>query len=137
MFRQVNVDISERKFEYILCSDFTVEQLRASQLQKVTFGSASAPYLAVRSLHHQCGQFPLTKWHSSQPNHRRRDQCTRSSGIRSQTHYYLRLLPKTCPQQSHSVRSSLPRTRYTTHLDCCLHSLSSPRLFYRNFGSQN
>jgi len=50
MFRQVNVDISERKFEYILCSDFTVEQLRASQLQKVTFGSASAPYLAVRSL---------------------------------------------------------------------------------------
>jgi len=32
---------------------------------QVTYGTASAPYLAVRSLHHQCGQFPLTKWHSS------------------------------------------------------------------------
>ncbi|XP_043063532.1 uncharacterized protein LOC122319803 [Drosophila ficusphila] len=63
MYRQVNVDISDRKFQYILWRDFPGDQLRTYQLYTITYGTASAPYLAVRSLHHLAdlhgAEFPI------------------------------------------------------------------------------
>ncbi|XP_043064797.1 uncharacterized protein LOC122320695 [Drosophila ficusphila] len=63
MYRQVNVDISDRKFQYILWRDFPGDQLRTYQLNTITYGTASAPYLAVRSLHHLAdlhgAEFPI------------------------------------------------------------------------------
>ncbi|XP_070851458.1 uncharacterized protein [Drosophila suzukii] len=64
MYRQVNVDINDRKFQYFLVRDFPGEPLRTYQLNTVTFGTASASYLAVRSLHQLAdlhgAEYPIT-----------------------------------------------------------------------------
>ncbi|XP_043071692.1 uncharacterized protein LOC122322695 [Drosophila grimshawi] len=51
MYRQVNVDLNDRKYQYILWRALPDEPLRTYQLNTVTYGTASAPYLAIRSLH--------------------------------------------------------------------------------------
>ncbi|XP_043070225.1 uncharacterized protein LOC122322379 [Drosophila grimshawi] len=52
MYRQVNVDLNDRKYQYILWRALPDEPLRTYQLNTVTYGTASAPYLAIRSLHY-------------------------------------------------------------------------------------
>ncbi|XP_067613910.1 uncharacterized protein [Eurosta solidaginis] len=63
MYRQVLVDHSDRRFQYILWRSSPAEEIRTYQLNTVTYGMASAPYLAIQSLlylaeQHQ-DQFPL------------------------------------------------------------------------------
>ncbi|XP_043865026.1 uncharacterized protein LOC122757290 [Drosophila mojavensis] len=50
MFRQVLVDYRDRKFQSILWRDSTDKPLRTYSLNTVTYGTASAPYLAIRSM---------------------------------------------------------------------------------------
>ncbi|XP_043071809.1 uncharacterized protein LOC122322804 [Drosophila grimshawi] len=48
----VNVDLNDRKYQYILWRALPDEPLRTYQLNTVTYGTASAPYLTIRSLHY-------------------------------------------------------------------------------------
>nr|XP_044248556.1 uncharacterized protein LOC123002454 [Drosophila takahashii] len=52
MYRQVNLDIIDRKYQYILWRAFSEDTLRTYQLNTVTYGTADAPFLATRSLNH-------------------------------------------------------------------------------------
>ncbi|XP_044312490.1 uncharacterized protein LOC123037080 [Drosophila rhopaloa] len=56
MYRQVLIDPSHRKFQYILWRSSNDQEIRTYQLNTVTYGTASAPYLAIRSLSHLANQ---------------------------------------------------------------------------------
>ena len=63
MYRQVLVDQKDRKFQYILWRKSPQEQIRTYALNTVTYGTAAAPFLAIRSLNfiadEYSSQFPL------------------------------------------------------------------------------
>jgi hypothetical protein len=48
MYRQVKIYEDDRKLQRILWRRFTEEPLRTYELSTVTYGTASAPYLATR-----------------------------------------------------------------------------------------
>ncbi|KAM8714852.1 hypothetical protein ACLKA7_001255 [Drosophila subpalustris] len=50
MFRQVLVDPRDRKYQYILWRETSDQPLRTYELNTVTYGTATAPYLAIRSM---------------------------------------------------------------------------------------
>ncbi|XP_041976496.1 uncharacterized protein LOC121731208 [Aricia agestis] len=50
MYRQVEVNESQRPLQQILWRDEPSEPLRAYELNTVTYGTASAPFLAIRCL---------------------------------------------------------------------------------------
>ncbi|KAH8295521.1 hypothetical protein KR054_000641, partial [Drosophila jambulina] len=50
MFRQVLVDVDDRKIQYILWRSNPLEPMRTYELNTVTYATATAPYLAVRSM---------------------------------------------------------------------------------------
>ncbi|XP_036320220.1 uncharacterized protein LOC118734620 [Rhagoletis pomonella] len=52
MYRQVLVDNNFRQFQYVLWRASPDSDIRTYQLNTVTYGTASAPFLAVRSLHY-------------------------------------------------------------------------------------
>ncbi|XP_017494101.1 PREDICTED: uncharacterized protein LOC108382220, partial [Rhagoletis zephyria] len=52
MYRQVLIRPSERRYQYILWRTSPDDELQTYELNTVTYGTASAPYLAVRSLHY-------------------------------------------------------------------------------------
>ncbi|XP_053968858.1 uncharacterized protein LOC128870281 [Anastrepha ludens] len=52
MYRQILVDRNDRKFQYILWRSTPHDEIRTYQLNTVTYGTASAPYLAVQSLNY-------------------------------------------------------------------------------------
>ncbi|XP_054745898.1 uncharacterized protein LOC129250288 [Anastrepha obliqua] len=52
MYRQILVDKNDRKFQYILWRSTPHDEIRTYQLNTVTYGTASAPYLAVQSLNY-------------------------------------------------------------------------------------
>ncbi|XP_044249355.1 uncharacterized protein [Drosophila takahashii] len=56
MYRQVLIDPAHRKFQYILWRSHIDQEIRTYQLNTVTYGTASAPYLAIRSLSHLADQ---------------------------------------------------------------------------------
>jgi len=51
MYRQVRIHEDDRKLQRILWRSSTEEPLRTNELSTVTYGTASAPYLATRCLH--------------------------------------------------------------------------------------
>ncbi|XP_073954835.1 uncharacterized protein [Choristoneura fumiferana] len=51
MYRQVKVTQGDADYQRILWRDNSQEELKHMRLLRVTFGTASAPYLAVRALH--------------------------------------------------------------------------------------
>nr|XP_044250696.1 uncharacterized protein LOC123003146 [Drosophila takahashii] len=57
MYRQVLVDQSFRKYQYIFWRDSPDAQLQTFQLNTVTYGTGAAPYLAVRSLHYLADKY--------------------------------------------------------------------------------
>ncbi|XP_070142320.1 uncharacterized protein [Drosophila kikkawai] len=57
MFRQVLVDAEDRKFQYILWRSNPVEPVRTFELNTVTYGTATAPYLAIRSMIYLADQY--------------------------------------------------------------------------------
>ncbi|XP_070144939.1 uncharacterized protein [Drosophila kikkawai] len=57
MFRQVLVDADDRKFQYILWRSNPVEPVRTFELNTVTYGTATAPYLAIRSMIYLADQY--------------------------------------------------------------------------------
>lgn len=57
MYRQVLVNSNDRKYQYILWRPSPDLDLRTYQLNTVTYGTASAPYLAIRSLHYLADQY--------------------------------------------------------------------------------
>ncbi|XP_039968339.1 uncharacterized protein LOC120780121 isoform X2 [Bactrocera tryoni] len=63
MYRQVSLNKNDRKFHYILWRASADADLLTYQLNTVTYGTASAPYLAVRSLHYladkHMAEFPI------------------------------------------------------------------------------
>lgn len=60
MYRQVLLSEEHRKFQYILWRSSPHQEMQTFQLNTVTYGMASAPYLAIRSLHY------LADHHASQ-----------------------------------------------------------------------
>ncbi|XP_017477896.1 PREDICTED: uncharacterized protein LOC108367719 [Rhagoletis zephyria] len=52
MYRQVLLNNNDRKYHYILWRASPDLELRTYQLNTITYGTASAPYRAVRSLHY-------------------------------------------------------------------------------------
>lgn len=50
MYRQILIDFEDRKFQKIFWRENPHEQLKCYELNTVTYGTASAPYLAVRTL---------------------------------------------------------------------------------------
>nr|XP_041632498.1 uncharacterized protein LOC121502822 [Drosophila kikkawai] len=57
MFRQVLVDADDRKFQYILWRSNPVEPVRTFELNTVTYGTATAPYLAIRNMIYLADQY--------------------------------------------------------------------------------
>ncbi|XP_070143612.1 uncharacterized protein [Drosophila kikkawai] len=57
MFRQVLVDADDRKFQYILWRSNPVKPVRTFELNTVTYGTATAPYLAIRSMIYLADQY--------------------------------------------------------------------------------
>ncbi|XP_073835838.1 uncharacterized protein [Musca autumnalis] len=58
MYRQVMVHPEDRKLQLILWRDNSTQPVQTFCLNTVTYGTASAPYLAVRSLHYAAERFP-------------------------------------------------------------------------------
>ncbi|XP_036346749.1 uncharacterized protein LOC118756063 [Rhagoletis pomonella] len=56
MFRQILVDPHDRKFQYILWRSTPDQPLRTFELNTVTYGTATAPYLAIRSMQYLAEQ---------------------------------------------------------------------------------
>ncbi|XP_036345643.1 uncharacterized protein LOC118754877, partial [Rhagoletis pomonella] len=56
MFRQILVDPHDRKFQYILWRSTSDQPLRTFELNTVTYGTATAPYLAIRSMQYLAEQ---------------------------------------------------------------------------------
>ncbi|XP_053968395.1 uncharacterized protein LOC128869820 [Anastrepha ludens] len=52
MYRQILVHKNDRKFQYILWRSTPHDEIRTYQLSTVTYGTVSAPYLAVQSLNY-------------------------------------------------------------------------------------
>ncbi|XP_049886735.1 uncharacterized protein LOC126381282 [Pectinophora gossypiella] len=65
MYRQVAVAYEDTDFQRILWRENPEEEIQHLRLLRVTFGTASAPYLAVRALqqvaHDEGAEFPLAK----------------------------------------------------------------------------
>lgn len=57
MYRQVLIESRDRKFQYILWRNSEQEEVRTYQLNTVTYGMSSAPYLAIKSLHFLADQY--------------------------------------------------------------------------------
>jgi len=57
MYRQVLVDQSFRKYQYIFWRDSPDAELQTIQLNTVTYGTAVEPYLAVRSLQYLADKY--------------------------------------------------------------------------------
>ena len=51
MYRKILIDPNQRKYQQILWRKNPCDELHTYQLNTVTYGTASAPYLAVRCLH--------------------------------------------------------------------------------------
>ncbi|XP_075162888.1 uncharacterized protein LOC142235521 [Haematobia irritans] len=58
MYRQVLVHPDDRHLQLILWRDHSTSPIKTYTLNTVTYGTASAPYLAIRSLHYAAEQFP-------------------------------------------------------------------------------
>ncbi|XP_026474282.1 uncharacterized protein LOC113377981 [Ctenocephalides felis] len=52
MFRQINIKRADQEYQRILWRDSPSEEIRCYRLTTVTYGTASAPYLAIRCLNH-------------------------------------------------------------------------------------
>ncbi|XP_037930620.1 uncharacterized protein LOC119665472 [Teleopsis dalmanni] len=63
MYRQILIDPEDRKFQYILWRSSPSTNIRTFQLNTVTYGTAAAPYLAIRCLlyiaHQYVDQFKI------------------------------------------------------------------------------
>ncbi|XP_043862795.1 uncharacterized protein LOC122756642 [Drosophila santomea] len=57
MFRQVNMFAEDRRFQYILWRASPSQPLSTFELNTVTYGTAAAPYLAIRSLSYLADKF--------------------------------------------------------------------------------
>nr|XP_041632357.1 uncharacterized protein LOC121502721 [Drosophila kikkawai] len=57
MFRQVNVSAQDRRFQYILWRASPSQPLSTFELNTVTYGTAAAPYLAIRSMSYLADHF--------------------------------------------------------------------------------
>ncbi|XP_043862234.1 uncharacterized protein LOC122756482 [Drosophila santomea] len=57
MFRQVNMFAEDRRFQYILWRTSPSQPLSTFELNTVTYGTAAAPYLAIRSLSYLADKF--------------------------------------------------------------------------------
>ncbi|XP_043062704.1 uncharacterized protein LOC122319451 [Drosophila yakuba] len=57
MFRQVNMFAEDRRFQYILWRASPSQPLSTFELNNVTYGTAAAPYLAIRSLSYLADKF--------------------------------------------------------------------------------
>ncbi|XP_043642481.1 uncharacterized protein LOC122612735 [Drosophila teissieri] len=57
MFRQVNMFAEDRRFQYILWRTSPSQPLSTFKLNTVTYGTAAAPYLAIRSLSYLADKF--------------------------------------------------------------------------------
>ncbi|XP_061400515.1 uncharacterized protein LOC133336248 [Musca vetustissima] len=57
MYRQILIDPRDRRFQYILWRNSEEEEIRTYELNTVTYGMSSAPYLAIRSLHYLADQY--------------------------------------------------------------------------------
>ncbi|XP_076666355.1 uncharacterized protein LOC143367960 [Andrena cerasifolii] len=51
MYRQVDLNVADRKYHKILWRENITNPIKTYQLNTVTYGTASAPFLAVRTLH--------------------------------------------------------------------------------------
>ncbi|XP_058978635.1 uncharacterized protein LOC131802432 [Musca domestica] len=58
MYRQVLVHPEDRQLQLILWRDDSTKPIKTFALNTVTYGTASAPYLAIRSLHYAAERFP-------------------------------------------------------------------------------
>lgn len=58
MYRQILVQPQERNLQLILWRDDSSKPIETYALNTVTYGTASAPYLAVRSLHYAAERYP-------------------------------------------------------------------------------
>ncbi|XP_058983187.1 uncharacterized protein LOC131804373 [Musca domestica] len=58
MYRQVLVHPEDRQLQLILWRDDSTNPIKTFALNTVTYGTASAPYLAIRSLHYAAERFP-------------------------------------------------------------------------------
>lgn len=59
MYRQVLIDPCDRRLQYILWRNSEEEQIRTYELNTVTYGTAAAPFLAIRTLHFLAEQYAL------------------------------------------------------------------------------
>ncbi|XP_076638833.1 uncharacterized protein LOC143350692 [Colletes latitarsis] len=63
MYRQIDLNINDRRYHKILWRESINEPIKTYQLNTVTYGTASAPYLAIRTLqqlaHDEGHSFPL------------------------------------------------------------------------------
>ena len=63
MYRQVLIAPEDRRYQYILWRDSPSDEIETYELNTVTYGTASAPYLAVRSLNYLAdiysSEFPI------------------------------------------------------------------------------
>ncbi|XP_037929168.1 uncharacterized protein LOC119663631 [Teleopsis dalmanni] len=57
MYRQVLIDEPDRKFQYIFWRDTESDPVSTYELNTVTYGTASAPFLATRSLQYLADKF--------------------------------------------------------------------------------
>jgi len=57
MFRQILVDKKDRRFQYVLWRKTPLDPLRTFELNTVTYGAASAPFLAIRSMTYLADQY--------------------------------------------------------------------------------
>lgn len=60
MYRQVLVHQDDRHLQLIFWRDDNSKPVETYSLNTVTYGTASAPYLAIRSLHHALEKFPVS-----------------------------------------------------------------------------
>lgn len=51
MYRQVDLNVADRKYHKILWRETITSPIKTYQLNTVTYGTASAPFLAIRTLH--------------------------------------------------------------------------------------
>ncbi|XP_075170487.1 uncharacterized protein LOC142242854 [Haematobia irritans] len=58
MYRQVLIHPDDRHLQLILWRDNSTNPIKTYTLNTVTYGTVSAPYLAIRSLHYAAEQFP-------------------------------------------------------------------------------
>ena len=63
MFRQILIHPDDRPFQYILWRNNPTDEVRTYQINTVAYGTAAAPYLAIRALHYladvSAKQYPI------------------------------------------------------------------------------